>query len=385
VFKYSLTSIIKILFNSKFIFTKPPKKKIMVYDSESKEIINFFNQKDLHIFDVRHQQFSHQKINLFIIFKLLIEFKLSKKNYIFYYFKYVNPKAVITLIDNNISFYKLKKIYPYCKFIAVQNAFRTSKVDIFSDLKNLKKKKNKLFCDYILTFNKDVGRLYNSFITCKILTIGSIRSNKRKKIENNKKHDIMYISTYRSKEDNEIFLKNPLTTFGEYRKKEIDLINNLHKYCLKNKLQFSILGAKINLKEEAYFKNLIGNKKITFIPRTENRETYKIIDSSKIIVNTDSTLGYEAASRGNKVAFFHTRGNKGGLISSRFGWPSKKKLCGDFWSNQVDDKTIQKLMSFLSQKNQIVVKRKIKSEMNNILIFDYKNTRFKRFLRNKVI
>ena len=357
----------------------------MLYDSESKEIINFFNKKDLHIFDVRHHQRSHQKINLFIIFKLLIEFKLSKKNYIFYYFKYVNPTAVITFIDNSISFYKLKKIYPYCKFIAVQNALRLSKVDIFSDLKNLKKKKNELFCDYILTFNKDVGRLYNSFVTCKIFTIGSIRSNRKKKIENYKKYDVLYISTHRPGEDNEIFLKNPLITWGEYRKKEIDLINNLYKYCLKNKLQFSILGAKINLKEEAYFKNLIGNKKITFIPRTENRETYKIIDSSKIIVNTDSTLGYEAASRGNNVAFFHTRGNKRGLISSRFGWPIKKKLRGDFWSNQVDEKTIQKLMSFLSQKNQKVVKRKIKSEMNNILIFDYKNTRFKKFLRNKVI
>ena len=40
----------------------------------------------------------------------------------------------------------------------------------------------------------------------------------------------MYISTFRSGKDNEVFINNPRTTFGDYRKKEIKLIEY---FCLQ--------------------------------------------------------------------------------------------------------------------------------------------------------
>ena len=45
-------------------------------------------------------------------------FKLSLKNYYLQYINSVKPKKVITLIDNNIIFYQLKKYYPKIEFFS---------------------------------------------------------------------------------------------------------------------------------------------------------------------------------------------------------------------------------------------------------------------------
>ena len=42
-----------------------------------------------------------------------------------------------------------------------------------------------------------------------------------------------------------------------------------------------------------------------FIFKTDFRPTYKIVDLSKIILSMNSTLGYEAAARGNNVCFLY--------------------------------------------------------------------------------
>ena len=46
--------------------------------------------------------------------------KLSKK-YVYQYIHYVKPQLIITYIDNNISYYKLKEKFKDITIIAVQN------------------------------------------------------------------------------------------------------------------------------------------------------------------------------------------------------------------------------------------------------------------------
>ena len=86
-----------------------------------------------------------------IIFYLFVNLKFSKENYIKFYFQSVNPKIIITSIDNNKNFYLLKNLYDKAKYISVQNAMRTTKKDIFAELNELKNiKKNR--CDiYVLS------------------------------------------------------------------------------------------------------------------------------------------------------------------------------------------------------------------------------------------
>jgi len=117
-----------------------------------------------------------------------------------------------------------------------------------------------------------------------------------------------------------------------------------------------------------------------FIPKTLNRDSYKIVDQSKIIINTDSTLGYEAASRGGKVMFFSVRGLKKPYNSKNFGWPLKKKLRGKFWSNDISLKEINRLYNFL-KKDNVKHLEYIKKEIKKLLLFDYQNSRLKNLLK----
>lgn len=372
----------KILLFSKFQFSLPLEKKVLIYDSDSYfHLKSFFNKSDIELFDVRHLTRKNQKINLRIALYLLVNFKLSKENYIKAYFQSVNPRIIITSIDNHKNFYLLKNFYNKAKYISVQNAMRTTKKDIFAELNELKMNKKEYSCDYICTFNKDFGKLYQSFCSTNILCTGSILSNNCKIIKRKKlKFQILYISTYRTGADNETFLQNPLTTNKEYRKKEIKLIKLISTYAKMNKLTFHVLGAKNSYKQEEkeFFTSIVGNKNYNFIPRTINRNSYKMVDQSDLIFSTDSTLGYEAASRGNKVLFFSVRPNKKRLNSSKFAWPVKKKNKGNFWTDQVHYDEIIRIKRFFNNKKSYA----IKNEMKNIMTYKKNNLELKKLIKS---
>ena len=76
--------LIKIFFNIKLVFLKPPKKKILIFDSDLSDILsNYFNKNEIHILDVRYKYKKNQKLNLYVLFKMLLKFKFSTEEYFF--------------------------------------------------------------------------------------------------------------------------------------------------------------------------------------------------------------------------------------------------------------------------------------------------------------
>ena len=120
----------------------------------------------------------------------------------------------------------------------------------------------------------------------------------------------MYVSTFRqgyTQPDNFLFgIK-----YSNYIKKEIFFLKWLRDFSDKNKRHISILGSERfpTEGEKQFYKNIFGNNDWRYIERTPKRKTYKIIDQSFIILGIDSTLIYEALSRGLRVGFFGIRGN----------------------------------------------------------------------------
>ena len=109
-----------------------------------------------------------------------------------------------------------------------------------------------------------------------------------------------------------------------------------------------ILGSTSKIYEERYYKKMLKKIKFVIIERTIRRKTYKILDKSKIILNIDSTAGYEALSRSNKVGFFCIRGNRKPFNSLRFGWPNSFKRRGIFWTNKNNYKEFKRVMDYLN-------------------------------------
>ena len=182
----------------------------------------------------------------------------------------------------------------------------------------------------MLVFNKETGKRYKSFLKGNVIQIGSFRSNTHPKKNSKKKIELIYISTFRNFKDNDIFSKINNTKWIDYRKNEIRLFKIIQDYCERKKIKITVLGSRrAEFKEEhEYFKKYIDLKYLKFIPRTSNRPTYSIIDSSKLIITCDSTLGYESFSRGNKTAFFSIRGENYPLNARRFGSFVKMKKKG---------------------------------------------------------
>ena len=171
-----LRKLILVIFLSKKNFNKPKKKKILIIDKDLSEYIKFYFNKESSILDTRFDYLPKREINMYILLKSFIKFKFSKFQYLCEYIRSVNPKVLVTLIDNNPTFYKFKKYFPNIKTIMIQNALRTRhKLDILGNLKLLDSKY--FHVDYYFCFNEKIGLIFKRLLKCIPIPIGSFRSN----------------------------------------------------------------------------------------------------------------------------------------------------------------------------------------------------------------
>jgi surface carbohydrate biosynthesis protein len=358
---------------SKFYF-KPSRKKILIYDQNGEKYINtYLNKETYEILHTRKEKFS-----LLIILICMVKLKFSLTEYIEEFIKYARPKIIITFIDNNFNYYKLK-INNSIKKIFIQNGLRTAYNDIFyythdKDL-NIKNhlKNEKLNVDYMLVWNNDIARLYKDFIHGKCLTIGSFQNNITKKKNNINNKKILFISNYK-KDYNINYIKN-----------EKKFLLNLRNYCLKNKIQLDILGKNIIFfkEEKHYFSQILTSSHFEFIPASNNRKTYELTSKYKIIVTIESSLGYEMLSRNKKVAFFNTHENIYPINTLYFGWPKKKLISGPFWTNKFHITEIRRILDYLLKINDQEWNKVIRLYSKNTINFDENNKEFVHILKKE--
>ena len=115
---------------SKKILTKPEEKKVLIFDEDDAEIISkYFNKNDIEILPIRMAYKPGQKLNIYILFKIILDFKFTIKSYCEEYIKAVKPKIIISLSDNWPIFYRLKKNW-------VHQFFGWEKAGLRSNLSN---------------------------------------------------------------------------------------------------------------------------------------------------------------------------------------------------------------------------------------------------------
>ena len=135
-----ILNLLKLIFLSKWVFLPPKKKELLIYDGVSVEhLYPVLTNKSFDIFYNRYES-----INLSVLVYTIYNngFFNLKENYKLNYFKRVDPKIIITLIDENPGFFKLKRIYPKAKYISIQIALKNN---VFFDYIDNFKKKNKSF------------------------------------------------------------------------------------------------------------------------------------------------------------------------------------------------------------------------------------------------
>ena len=320
---------------SKIKITRIKKRRILVYDQiGSNDIKTLLKILEVNVLDSRFNSIDLHSI-VKALFYRAIDLKIA---YYICFIKKSGAEILITHIDNDINFYKIKKYLPNLRVVAIQNGTRTISGDIFSEIQT----GLNLSADYIFVHNKYIGNLYSKYIDCKVHEIGSMRSNLDPRIENSKKiYSILFVSQFfKANGSAQIYDKHNVITdydFLEIDKRVFRLVESItHKMGIK--LTIQLRGFQ---EEEKLFYNSISSFQehsyASGLP-------YQNVDRANLVVSVDSTLGYESLGRGNKTLFLTIRGSELGLMGYDFGWPVEYDNDGPFWMNNYDEKLTELLI-----------------------------------------
>ena len=370
-FTSKILNLIKLFFNAELSLKKPQNKKILIYDNEgSDELLRYLPESETFILHVRRE-----KINLrvFLLSILKFNFSWTFSKYLIFYIQKIKPDFIITYIDNNSDFYKLKKFFQNSKIIFVQNGVRGYENDIFR-LLNKNKIDSKEFCvDEMFVWNEKTGINYNKFIKGNYKVIGSIKNNRVQTNQNKKNYKFLFISEYRNKKS---FGKNP--TWESYYAAEKKIIPYLYIFAEKKNIKLSICSNTFDYDEEyLFYSKLIKGNNWELLNRVNEDSSYKYLDESDVVVFISTAIGYEAISRGCKVAAFTVRSETTNIRSHKFGWPYLfNKNSDDFWTNSFDKDKFDEILNNLIQEPQHKFKELVKKKYDYLLPFDPDNKIF---------
>jgi len=341
--------LLKKFFSSfnKITFKNPKKTKILIYDYTGSEVLieSMLYGLEYSIFPARLEFFYISPKILFRMAKKLFVFDFQYlkeiKSYVYKAYllscvEYINPKIVITYIDNDITFQWLSKKYNNAEFYAIQNGTRTK-----SGLTELDSKGfiRKFSMPHFVCFGQNDVDNYRKF-GHKIddpVCLGSLRAGYYpviNKIPTRIIFDICIISEYAEHNgtiNDQIFLG----MMNMYIKKN----NKSVVIALRN-----WVSIWANEEYEFFFK--IFGEKVTIIRQNENdrHSTYNAMAASNVIIANYSTAALEA-----------------------FGWGKKVLLCniGDIYGLTVYEIFNQNLFSIKSMDYNIFEKK-----LNKLLDMD---------------
>jgi len=325
----------------------PKQAEILIYDANGRE----FLLKYLSAWSVETLHVRGEYINIPVLLDSLLRRGRSRADsYINAYIARVNPKLIITFVDNNSRFYRLSREFPESKTIFLQNGGRGYYADIFEWLENYSSTDGELHVDVMGTFGSAVAAKYSRSIGGLSAPLGSLKSNQIQKWPKIEKEVIAFISQYRT--NNGFTMGGRFFSFKEHFE-PVDrmVLGFLVQYAKKRSKKLKIVqrfsNNSANMKSEQVYFSRLTNGFCEFYESCDNTSSYHAIDKSEVTVGIDSTLAYESAARGNKTALFPIRTHWFQLKSWTFGWPGNFPPEGPFWTNNPDLKKFEQILDTL--------------------------------------
>jgi len=349
------------LIKAKWIFKKPNKKKILVYDRYT-ETLAFsqilFPKTNYEILDVRYES-----INIYVLFLTLLKFKFKnlRDNYKKIYLNLVSPKLVYTSVDNNLAFYRLKDLYNKAIYISDQNGMRQNTFNLECK-KYIRKSKKKLKADHIFLFGQNEKKRFSKIIEGNIYTLGNTlnnhypinRPNNKKKIKS-----IMFICSAISKEDQEI---------------DKSIFSHLNKYCIEKNIKL-IFFSRYGLSMEDFHRKNYAKGNWIYLPRAFNTyKTFKNLNKQQMVVFKHSTLGYQALAKGLRCAVFQ---KPFPLKGNNVKYPKS----GVFWSSSKNYADFAKLLNRVIGFSNIQWKKIVSKYSTELLTYDPGNIKKRKIIK----
>lgn len=365
----------------------PRTSDVLIFDAAGHEsLLDFLSPWNPEVLHLRGEQ-----INIPVLMASLAGFgRLNRNAYIDRFVKEVRPRLIVTLIDNNPSFYSLARRHPSVKTLFIQNGTRTNCGDVFERLERQPSPNNGFRVDYMMTFGSHIGSEYSRFIAGSAVPMGSLKNNALPRRKATKAGTLAFISQYRDTKSLDI--RGRLFTRAQcFEQADRFVLQQLIQYSREHNKQFSIISCASfhtnslqDDQEKGYYRDLLGQD----CDLTQERgryASYEAADAAEVVVTIDSTLGYESAARGNKTAVLSVRLQPWGVRGLTFGWPGAYPDDGPFWTNRQDPSAVQRILDYLFSINGDEWRTRLKQHgFDNIMMFDPGNTVLRSVLRREL-
>jgi len=303
-----------IKFIKTFHFGNPKKADIVIFDKVSGDVIIKTILQDMpYVILPAHGEFIYISpqilfsyiINIFRRINL-IEMRLNQSDINSYFLpclKIIEPKIVITFIDNSSTFNDLSENYRNAEFIAIQNGSRGTD-NLVDSLPLINGKKIRYNLSHFVCFGQNEVDIYKKFEHTIIhaYPVGSLKAGYyRERIDIKKvqwHYNICLISQYR-----ESIMEG--TSYPEIKRGLLILFDFLKRFVQENGVKFCIAMCPADTeKQRRFYQNFFGDQ-VELIQQKPSSyfSSYEAMDSSTLSLTQDSTLGLEAFGFGKKVLF----------------------------------------------------------------------------------
>ena len=218
----------------RIIWSRPQRRSVLLIDPSGIDILtHFIAIQDIEILDF-------EETNIWIFIRTILRMQFSTSAYVVTYIQMMQPKVVMTFIDNDVNFYKLKSMCIQTKFVAIQNGVRanysSSPTSGFFDKLSLASKDKKLSADYFCAFGGAAAAQISQFVQCEQISIGSLKNNLFVSHENSQtaSYDVVLISQYPplsvQDELQQIYFGSHAISLADFYKVEALAANMIAKY-----------------------------------------------------------------------------------------------------------------------------------------------------------
>ncbi len=317
-----------------------------------------------------------------------------RMSYYYVFLLVTRPSVVLTAIDNNLDFFRLKGLLPHVKTVFIQNGRRSINRDLFSSIDKADRIKN--YVDKMFVFSLPVADLYSEYVMGSFELTGSFRLNKflSKPASSDKRgrsNSITYVSSWRRpKGGNQPFCvsANGLPVSHESCF-EVDAMafKYLMEWARERALRVRVLSpsrehSDLSLQEYKFYEDLASGESDAFeflVPSTTD-EAYASVLSSSLVAGVDSTLCLEGLAAGVRTALFHCRGNALGWKDWSFGWPADLPESGDFWTSTPDRNYFRSALDFAYLSSESEWSESVSMIISEVLEVDIGNSSFVKYI-----
>ena len=342
-------------------FIWPRNHRVVFIGSTGESLLKTYVAED----DIKIYVGPRARLNVWIAILASFSGRWGVRGYYRAFLRFTRPKFVLTFEDNALEFYLTKVFLPSCVTVCLQNGRRDtyssdSEIDIWKSIRQFVAPERAP--DMVLSHGEPWSTYYRSALgdTAPVKAIGNVRNNAIRQTLHNESPRIIFVSSFPNLgADGDVasmprkilgYWQQQELTFGNFYQSEGIVAAAAANVAQMLDIEFCVLGKRPAWQqgELRYYTSALQGLPWTYLPAESKSLSYERVSANDIIVNIDSTFGYEMFARGIRVAFISCRMQAAGLPQIRdcdFAYPLITEPTGLFWTNSDTPAEMQRVIT----------------------------------------